>query len=87
LHIFFYKPMAAMNINNSNCSSFAADLLKNLSHLLLLPPPPPLQACKTTPYVLLCHWKASPSPSPAMILDHRTRLFPAAAAAASQVGP
>jgi hypothetical protein len=85
LHIFFYKPIA-MNINNSNCSSFAALLLKNLSYLLQLPPPPPFQACKTTPYVLLCHWKASPSPSPAMILHHHTRLFPAAAAA-SQVGP
>jgi hypothetical protein len=85
MHVFFYKPMAAMNINNSNGSSFAAVLLKNLSHLLLLPPPP-LQACKTTPYVLLCHWKVSPSPSPPMILDHHTRLFPAAAAA-SQVRP
>jgi hypothetical protein len=86
MYIFFYKPKAATNINKSNCSSFAAVLLKNLSHLLLLPPPPPFQACKPTPYVLLCHWKASPSPSPAMILHHRTRLFPAAAAA-SQVGP
>jgi hypothetical protein len=27
LHIFFYKPMAAMNINNSNCSSSVEEFI------------------------------------------------------------